>query len=440
MKENYQEALVKTLARLQAEYSNLRIVLLAGSVARGEGGPTSDLDLYCLLDGDCRIRQTWIVDDVLVEIFLNPYQQILHYFSKEDPATMSMIMTGQIVYGDPADPILLRLREIAAKEWAAGPRTWSPMQQKLCRYMALDLYEDAVDVVDDRERSMWAGMKGLEGAVKFHYMLHGKWEVKPKHLLADLECWSPSVANGIRQYLQRGELLHLKAILDEIYAPVGGVERFDYSSGVDQKVPIAETEIVLLRHGWPSKDKLLRPDEWTLDYTAYLDLASYLAHPELQGLERMYTSPQVMAKQTAGFFFAQMALKEVVTVDGLNDVTGVNSDHLEEVKAFFAGVKAEDGREGLGDVQERIVALIRQLAATAREQRQHRIALVGHGLVFAALKQFIKPQSIEAIFADWEQLPYGPYAKIRVNAFGDLIWAGEILRQDEEETDCNDGL
>lgn len=44
MEKRYQEALNKVLMRLKAEYRELTAVFLAGSVVRGEGSATSDLD------------------------------------------------------------------------------------------------------------------------------------------------------------------------------------------------------------------------------------------------------------------------------------------------------------------------------------------------------------------------------------------------------------
>lgn len=229
------------------------------------------------------------------------------------------------------------------------------------------------------------------------------------------------------------KLYQLKATLDEIYAPVGGVERFTYTSGVDSSVPIAEIEILLIRHGWPSKDQHLRPEEWTLDYTAYLDLACYLDHSVLENVVQMYTSPQVMAKQTAGFFFAQRDMTELVTLNELNEVVGVNPEDREAVRAFFAGNDME-GTEGLAVAQKRIVSLVKELAVTARGKRQSRIALVGHGLLFAALRQYVIPTSVEEIIAGWEQIPYGPYAILRVNALDEITWMGMIERPAAEET------
>lgn len=428
----YQQVLEKTLVRLQAEYPGLHVVLLAGSVARGEGAVTSDLDLYCLFDAEYRARLTWIVDGVLVEIFLNPYQQVVEYFSQGDEAALHMVLTGRVVYGNPADPVLLRLREMAGQAFAAGPKAPGEREMTAHRYFALDLYEDALDVAADRWRSLWVGMRILREAVAFFYRIHGRWEVKAKHVLTDLDLWRPSLAAAIRRYMASGEPGDLKAALDEIYAPLGGIERFAYASGADDRIPIAETEIVLIRHGRPSKDRLLRPEEWSLDYTAYLELATYLEHPDFQGLERIYSGPQVVARQTAGFFFAQLDLTKLTMEAGLNDAAGVNQDDRESVSAFLTGGFPEGG-EGWEEVQERIVACMRELASNARQKRQRRIAAVGHGLPFLAVWQHCTGLPPEDALTEWERILYGPYAKIRINAFGEIEWGGGIQPHEEDD-------
>ena len=83
------------------------------------------------------------------------------------------------------------------------------------------------------------------------------------------------------------------------------VADFKISSKKDEEIPLGETEIVLIRHGWPHQDKTVSAEEWVLDYTAYLELGRFLDAPALQGIETIYTSPLIKARQTAGFYFAQ---------------------------------------------------------------------------------------------------------------------------------------
>lgn len=49
------------------------------------------------------------------------------------------------------------------------------------------------------------------------------------------------------------------------------MQKFGLSGTPDQTNPLSETEIVLIRDGWPNREKDVHPNEWVLDYTAYLE-------------------------------------------------------------------------------------------------------------------------------------------------------------------------
>lgn len=465
MEAKYQAALKQSLTRLQAEYPNLRAVLLAGSLQRGEGGLTSDLDLWCLIDGDFRVRHTWEVGGVLVEVFLNPYQEILKYFTEDDVQAIHMTATGEVVYGNPADPVLKRLQELAQARLAAGVKPLTAFERDLQRYLALDLYEDALDVAEDPLNCRWVGAELLKQALEYYYHSRGRWPAKSKRILQRLAADDPGLAERAREYLKSGELTILKGIADEIFAPQGGLERFPYTSGVDEEIPLPEVEIVLIRHGWPHQDKEIPADEWVLDYTAYLELARYLDNSALEEIVTVYTSPLVKARQTASFYFAQWPkCREIKVADGLREVrrglaTEIDSTSIPEfgsgdiqnavvpevapngqyiknydevVNTYLSGEKVP-GWEELEQVQARAMEVVREIAKEARNKRQRRVALVGHGLFLAVLKQQVMNLAAEEVFSYWQAIPFGPYAVLQVNAFGDFEWVNEVKLDDDTD-------
>lgn len=241
------------------------------------------------------------------------------------------------------------------------------------------------------------------------------------------------------------------------------------------KIPLSEVEIALIRHGWPYQDKEIPANEWVLDYTAYLELGRYLDLPALQGIATIFTSPQIKARQTASFYFAQWPdCREVKVVDGLREVRrgqasevkdlveagaegefrdnlgnasplesesarapeSVGSKYIknyDEVVGTYLRGQSVPGWEELAQVQLRALETVRVIADEAQAKRKRRVALVGHGLFLAALKQRVVNLPAEEMFNHWKTIPFGPYAVVKVNAFGDIEWVNEVKIDDDTD-------
>jgi hypothetical protein len=99
-----------------------RAIVAAGSVVRGAGDRSSDLDIFVVQERPYKQRlQRWF-GDVPVEIFVNPARAIRAYFASEHehgrPSAAHMIATGFPVFGGQA---IDALREEAA-EWLKKPQ------------------------------------------------------------------------------------------------------------------------------------------------------------------------------------------------------------------------------------------------------------------------------------------------------------------------------
>ena len=78
----YDRAADEVVAYVRKAYAPVGIVI-AGSIVRGEGGPTSDLDVCVVHGEDWRVREQKRFERVPVEIFVNPPAQIRRYFEEE---------------------------------------------------------------------------------------------------------------------------------------------------------------------------------------------------------------------------------------------------------------------------------------------------------------------------------------------------------------------
>ena len=163
-------------------------VVAAGSVVRGAGDRSSDLDVFVVQERPYKQRlQRWF-GDVPVEIFVNPARAIRAYYAAEQgrgrPATAHMIATGFPVFGDQAlDPL-----RAEAAAWLNKRAELTPDEDTFARYAAATLLEDGEDVVE-RDPAMASALLGEAVMAMLRYSLRAELGVVPrdKSLLLEVE-------------------------------------------------------------------------------------------------------------------------------------------------------------------------------------------------------------------------------------------------------------
>ena len=143
----YDGALRAAVAAIMADYTPFGIIA-AGSVLRGQGGPSSDIDLYVLHAAPFRQRLQRRYASVPFEIFINTPQQVRRYFEEEHAAARPItahILTSGFVMLD-LDPAVQALRAEAAQWLAKAP---APSADALLwrRYAIADELDNAGDVL-----------------------------------------------------------------------------------------------------------------------------------------------------------------------------------------------------------------------------------------------------------------------------------------------------
>ena len=147
----YDVAADKVEAFVRARFGaggELHGIVVSGSVVRGEGGPTSDLDIEVIHRGLWRQRLQRRFNRVPCEIFVNPPASIRRYFESEHkdgrPCTAHMLATGEVLAG--ADDVVMEL-VAEAKAWLAKPLVVDAAALTSERYHVVDLLDDARDTV-----------------------------------------------------------------------------------------------------------------------------------------------------------------------------------------------------------------------------------------------------------------------------------------------------
>lgn len=228
MLRQYDEITQHVLADLQKELqSDLLGVLLVGSVAYGIPGPHSDIDLFAVIRPSWRQRRMFMVDDIEVEVFLNPVQQVRTEFQMFDaPSTISMFAQGRIL-SDP-ECVVQQLVQEAQHIWQQPRPAVNPAMYDRLRYVPLDLLKDAQDLLDvDEEAAIMVMMAALHVALDAYYKIHRLWPVPPKKQLQDIEAHNQELGQLIRSTLSYRLTIHerynvLSAFIDRVLEPIGG--------------------------------------------------------------------------------------------------------------------------------------------------------------------------------------------------------------------------
>lgn len=229
MRELYELVIQEVLAQLQKELdSDLLGVLLVGSLASGTPRPQSDIDLFAVIRPSWRQRRTFLVQNIQVELFLNPVHQIRAEFqSPFDPATLKMFVQGRILLD--AEGIVGQLVQEAQQIWDQPRPTIDPRIADSLRYTLVELLKDAQDLLDVDEEAAFGIMiaSALRAALDVYYRVQRRWPAAPKAQLHDLEQHDPEIGRLVRQVLSCKFPIHercaaLSTFIDRVLEPLGG--------------------------------------------------------------------------------------------------------------------------------------------------------------------------------------------------------------------------
>lgn len=157
--------------------------LVAGSTARGDDTPTSDLDLIVLLAGrPAPMRCTERVQGRLVEFFVHTEDSFVAFVDRERLLRRSpllhMCAHGLVIRDD--DGRLARLQDLARDRWAAGPARLTDDELDDRRYRLTALLDDLADETDPVDRAALAAavftdVADLALVSRGHWSGTGRW-------------------------------------------------------------------------------------------------------------------------------------------------------------------------------------------------------------------------------------------------------------------------
>lgn len=209
------------------KYPSASAVFCGGSVVRGEGYASSDLDVVVVFDSvPAAWRESFVFEGWPVEVFAH------------DPETLVYFVEADCKQGRPALAHMLAhaivLPELTAwseriQTWArdilATPPTAQPEALHAERYAITDLLND---FRDDRPRAERVAIACALHPLVFNFALraHGQWLGSGKTLPALMKEAAPDVAqalvSGFEAFFQHDDRVGVIRAVERVLAPFGG--------------------------------------------------------------------------------------------------------------------------------------------------------------------------------------------------------------------------
>jgi predicted nucleotidyltransferase len=230
----YDRAADEVVKYVRGTYSPAGIVL-AGSIVRGEAGPTSDFDVFVVHDQPWRVREQKRFADVPAEIFVNPAAQVRRYFEDEHaegrPCTAHMFATGEIVDGAPVIDELVR----EAREWLKKPLDVTDASLTQRRYAAVDVLDDARDTCGTDPATCASLLAdAVQQIIAYAFWSHRKFQPRRKDAVRALRAIDERAAALVRQWQAASDigesLLAVEALASHV---LGRVTFFEWTSARD---------------------------------------------------------------------------------------------------------------------------------------------------------------------------------------------------------------
>jgi len=179
---------------------NVHGIIVAGSIVRGEAGPTSDLDVFVVHAEPWRVRVQKRFAGVPAELFVNPPDRVRGYFESEhadgQPGTAHMLATGIVLPG--ADETVAELvRE--AQAWLTRPIQLTPAELASKRYAAVDMLDNARDMVDtDPAVTQLLLADAVRQTIEYAFWKRSMFQPRRKDLLRALHDIDPTAVGLVR--------------------------------------------------------------------------------------------------------------------------------------------------------------------------------------------------------------------------------------------------
>ncbi|GAC1639604.1 MAG: nucleotidyltransferase domain-containing protein [Herpetosiphon sp.] len=211
------------------QFPACQVALLGGSVVRGEGTVTSDLDIVVVVEAgsDAPYRESQLSDGWPVELFVHTPASLNRYcaadVARRRPTLPSICADGLVL----ADTGLMAatIKEEAGRLLARGPTPLTPIEIEQSRYRLTDLLDDLKGHRTIPEANFTA-LELAASSADFWLALHRQWLGNGKWRWRRLSAFDPHHAHSLLTALKTlyadSDVRQLSAWVEGVLAAAGG--------------------------------------------------------------------------------------------------------------------------------------------------------------------------------------------------------------------------
>lgn len=220
-------ALHEAMIYVQQRYDPLGIIA-GGSIIRGNGGPTSDFDIYVIHDKPYRQRIQKRFSGVPAEIFVNNAASVRSYFPSEckagRPITAHILATGV--------PLLKRDEVVdqligEAHEWLKKRPDLTAAELLWKRYLIVDLLDNARDLLEDDPANASLFLHdAVRAMVDYAFLAVNRNLPRVKESITVLEQEQPAIGKLLRSYYEADHHQLRFSVAEQIAVQLLGTAEF----------------------------------------------------------------------------------------------------------------------------------------------------------------------------------------------------------------------
>lgn len=201
--------------------------LWAGSIARGEGTKTSDVDLVIIYP---RLEHAWrdsfYHDGKFCETFVHDPISLQNFFKADVergvPSLVNMVFEGRPLLDN---PVHAQLKSKAQAILEKGPHPWTKDQVDRSRYTAADLLDDLRGASTTFEITA-IGMLLYQHSFEHHRRTNKKWSARGKHIVRTLQREEGTMGEGFLEafdaLFKNGQKEPAIDVVNALFKPSGG--------------------------------------------------------------------------------------------------------------------------------------------------------------------------------------------------------------------------
>jgi len=197
-----------------------------GSVARGEAGEDSDLDVKVVVDCDsvCKAINHPVIGGVKLDISFQSFNQLKNFTQDEiKKGTRIPMLAESIIVFDKTGELTKYKEEIVV----VSPKELSSEDIRWFQFMVYHSDNKAERLVrSDPHGALLSMNVSINEILKIHYQVNRKWWVSDKRMMNDLRTWDKTMATQLEKFVSTRDAAEKFSLWTEIVEyvlrPLGG--------------------------------------------------------------------------------------------------------------------------------------------------------------------------------------------------------------------------